>query len=472
MAYFSKVKIENATIDVRDVGARTLISKETSARQTADSAFDGRITALDARVDALENLKHHNAIYVNVKDYGAVGDGTTDDTAAFQSAMAIINDKGGVLYVPQGRYKISETLHFTHYGSTLKGETPQGVYLVPTFGNKPVVEFGNGSVPALISCRVENIAIVLIDVAPTQGNTGIFFNYVVNSSIDNVIIGECLIGVRLCHAGNTFLNNVGVTSNKANSTGFFIGTNSVSINIENCYAGFMTNAADSSIGLYAGEGNVADFTVNYFDVGNGLYGVIIDGSNSPAETPPTDIRLNNVVVDGSRNACIRLLNIPQRGGIVIDGGWLNPLAVANNKCIQMIDVHNVHIKNVHMQQLADSAPGLIGVTGSNAYGCSIEGCIFSNINSPVSLATCNRLIVADNMIYVYDGFKPSSYGIYIISGSNALICNNVIKGSYLVGAAVDATGNYCAIIGNIAEGAATGFTNPQADGLIVNNIAH
>lgn len=44
----------------------------------------------------------------NVKSHGAVGDGTTDDTTAFQNALnAASNAAGDTVYVPAGRYKIS-----------------------------------------------------------------------------------------------------------------------------------------------------------------------------------------------------------------------------------------------------------------------------------------------------------------------------------------------------------------------------
>lgn len=43
----------------------------------------------------------------NVKDYGAVGDGTTDDTAAINLAISAANTAGGgVVYVPQGTYLV------------------------------------------------------------------------------------------------------------------------------------------------------------------------------------------------------------------------------------------------------------------------------------------------------------------------------------------------------------------------------
>ncbi len=38
----------------------------------------------------------------NVRDFGAVGDGRTDDSEAFLKAAAAVNPAGGVLYVPAG----------------------------------------------------------------------------------------------------------------------------------------------------------------------------------------------------------------------------------------------------------------------------------------------------------------------------------------------------------------------------------
>lgn len=49
--------------------------------------------------------------WFNVKDYGAVGDGTTDDTSAVNLAIAALIATGfGVLYFPAGTYLVSSTL--------------------------------------------------------------------------------------------------------------------------------------------------------------------------------------------------------------------------------------------------------------------------------------------------------------------------------------------------------------------------
>lgn len=55
---------------------------------------------------------------VNVRDLGAVGDGTVDDTAALQAAIAVAVAGGtGAVFFPPGTYRVTGTL--THTGPTL-----------------------------------------------------------------------------------------------------------------------------------------------------------------------------------------------------------------------------------------------------------------------------------------------------------------------------------------------------------------
>lgn len=50
--------------------------------------------------------------YANILDFGAVGDGVTDDTAAFQAAAAFVDANDKTLYLPSGQYVISDTITF------------------------------------------------------------------------------------------------------------------------------------------------------------------------------------------------------------------------------------------------------------------------------------------------------------------------------------------------------------------------
>ena len=47
---------------------------------------------------------------INVQDYGAVGDGTTDDTVHIQAALDDAIDQGQILYIPAGSYRIEAPL--------------------------------------------------------------------------------------------------------------------------------------------------------------------------------------------------------------------------------------------------------------------------------------------------------------------------------------------------------------------------
>ena len=60
---------------------------------------------------------------VSVKDFGAVGDGTTDDTTAINNAIAAIaSPAGGTVYFPSGNYKITSTITWSNKPLTLSGD--------------------------------------------------------------------------------------------------------------------------------------------------------------------------------------------------------------------------------------------------------------------------------------------------------------------------------------------------------------
>ncbi|OMF47706.1 MULTISPECIES: glycosyl hydrolase family 28-related protein [Paenibacillus] len=53
-------------------------------------------------------------MYVSVKDFGAVGDGVTDDTSAFQNAIQQLSTgNGGTLFLPKGKYLVKQTMNIT-----------------------------------------------------------------------------------------------------------------------------------------------------------------------------------------------------------------------------------------------------------------------------------------------------------------------------------------------------------------------
>ena len=63
---------------------------------------------------------------INVKNYGATGDGTTDDTVAIQAAVDAVPAEGGVVYFPDGDYVLGGV---TIDGNDIAIEAPAGTKL-------------------------------------------------------------------------------------------------------------------------------------------------------------------------------------------------------------------------------------------------------------------------------------------------------------------------------------------------------
>lgn len=61
-------------------------------------------------------------VVANVKDFGAKGDGTTDDSQAFLNAIAATSN--GALFIPAGRYVITQILNINKSNIVLRGDGP------------------------------------------------------------------------------------------------------------------------------------------------------------------------------------------------------------------------------------------------------------------------------------------------------------------------------------------------------------
>lgn len=72
--------------------------------------------------------------YVNVKWFGAKGDGKADDTKAIQAAIDSLPDGGGTVYLPAGTFAISSTIRIGDGDAGKKVSTKTGVKLIGAGG--------------------------------------------------------------------------------------------------------------------------------------------------------------------------------------------------------------------------------------------------------------------------------------------------------------------------------------------------
>ena len=102
----------------------------------------GAVVGLAGTVVAAQTLPSEASVeepipldWFNVKDHGAKGDGSTDDTAAVQEAITAASKAGGTVYFPAGKYKVvptadSPALSVTSDGVRLVGAGAQASTLV------------------------------------------------------------------------------------------------------------------------------------------------------------------------------------------------------------------------------------------------------------------------------------------------------------------------------------------------------
>ncbi len=98
-------------VDVTPVGDTLL--------KTIDGVLQVRNTTDTATARLRANLLQ-DGTYVDVRAFGAVGDGTTDDRAAIQAA--IDNSEGRAVYIPQGNYRINGSLNITRENTLIFGD--------------------------------------------------------------------------------------------------------------------------------------------------------------------------------------------------------------------------------------------------------------------------------------------------------------------------------------------------------------
>lgn len=142
----------------------------------------------------------------NVKSYGAVGDGTADDTTAVQAALnAATNANGGIVFFPTGTYKITATLNVQSNAFRYDGWQGGGIIIRGAGANKTRLVASGGTGFQLLNfvtnksanCSVEDISLNGPTTAgTTAGSVGMNFNVSPMFSAKQVYIRDFEVGVQ------------------------------------------------------------------------------------------------------------------------------------------------------------------------------------------------------------------------------------------------------------------------------------
>lgn len=169
-----------------------------------------------------------NGTPINVLDYGAVGNGTTDSTTAIQAAINAAAVNNQLLYFPTGTYLVTNTLTIysgttitgdqawafpASYGPTLASQIkfePTSLKDLFVIGDNPNI----GITPAFYT-KISISNMILLGNGDTYSQYGLNLDRVIYSNFENLTITAFKYPVRLISTINNGLTNLYLTGTQA-----------------------------------------------------------------------------------------------------------------------------------------------------------------------------------------------------------------------------------------------------------------
>jgi len=373
---------------------------------------------------------------LSVVDFGAVGNGSTDDTAAIIAADLAAAAQSKALFFPAASYKVTSTIN-------------------PSVGAKWIAEKYNSTVLVTNSPSADilNLSAGFITIQGFQlsssvpRTSGIYVNVTgSNCKLNNLFLSGPSTGI-LINATSTSLDDVNISSVAA-------GGGSVGIDISGGLAINLHNVQVNAAGGYTGLmlRNLGDVTITSSRfLGGSHAGAIQPGAGQSvifAKISGTDFD------QGTSNA---LLVSPLSGGIV------HLLEFTNCEMYGTVNGVNISgvgtVDNVVFDQLITIGNSAAGVVASNAGGGTVRN--ISVINSIIASQTGNTA----NTAIQYDGvvggnisgnkfgstamYPGNDKGIIISSAtSDIIIANNDLRGNTTAALTLAGSCDRIALTGN------------------------
>ena len=356
-----------------------------------------------------------NGAPINVLDYGATGNGTTDDTAAIQAAFNAANtEKGATVYFPSGDYLITSTLTLPR-SARIAGATRRGV------GNPPSIIAGSGiyanfAGPAM---RAAEATVTSYDLTISnlhiRGNNALYpsgdglqFIKTADVTLDSLIVSD-FGSSNISYSGGYGATIQNVYAALPNATGVNFYVDQEKVTILNC---------QSDGGTYAIQG-----TVNSQDllIGNGCFfegaavaGILVSGSRT---------RITNTIVNQSFGGAGIIAGLP---AVRVDIG---------TGVIVIGEATAASTTGINLQD--DIEYDLVGVTCSGFQtALSLANGVGSVIGGQYSGNVTGASITASNF------GKIQIIGAYIAGPTNSLLHNSGNAAQYIGCSFDNGTGTY------------------------------
>lgn len=288
---------------------------------------------------------------VSVKDFGAVGNGVADDTAAIQAALdAVYGAGGGRLYFPAGDYLVSSISKTwtSAISIEIEGASMYSVILRKIAGTtSPVLDLNTSVAPTSNYCTLKNFRVI----GNAKAHDGLKITNWARFRLENIDVSACDVGLNnlgslvfMAHNYVGRLNNTGYKADVANGVG---------ANLIQFFGGVIS--ANSSFAVDLGQAN-----------GFAFYGTDMSGNGTAADTNTGAVRIRSSVDDeigtafGSFNDCWFEANkgwtfYAENSELQLTLSNVQITGPESNRSIYIGDIRSVELTNVVCPSVGDEA---------------------------------------------------------------------------------------------------------------------
>jgi parallel beta-helix repeat protein len=404
---------------------------------------------------------------INVKSYGAVGDGTTDDTEAIQDTLdAAETAGGGIVYFPKGTYLVSTGLTVGN-NITICGAGYSSIVKLDS-GNTTKVFSNNDT-----STGNSNITIRDLKIDGNKANrTGNLDYMIYFDNVDNVLIENIFFynsrwdDIFLQSVNNYKINNIYSENCRMVSVGtYYLCSHGT---ISNCYV-YNLVAAEAGLFGHSYRINGTDVVVeNCIADGCGDAAFVVNFADSTWDTRAKRVTLNNCVAIDTRDFgffvsyaedvtisnCIARTTSDSGTSRASSAGGGFGYAEARNLTITNCIAHDCYYSGV--------LGGSDQAAGDDSTNIVISNCVFYNNNKAgtghagifmYATQTNDNYILSNNICYDDQTTPTQEYGIRLGGGTNGtcIVEGNMCYGNALHGIYAglqsseyaNINGNYC-----------------------------
>jgi len=364
----------------------------------------------DVLIGTYDNISNYRNTIINVKDFGATGNGTTDDTSAIQSAInyctADINNPQS-LFFPAGDYRITSGFspitckNFIMYGDG------RGVEIFN-------VGVDNQGASRIVYDGVDSSAVWIIDLTTARGFQIRQLSILCESKCN---------AIRATLSSNLLIEKMGIYEAY---TGIYF--------IESCFSSVIDNVVS-----YDHKTNhiVFDETAHSTKITNCTFGSL-NTTAGGTTTPNSVITMGNtgpmsmVTISGCNFDVHRVpVNIlaKRNNGLSITGNYMEPRDLTMTRMIQLGDQEaNIFSQGVNIsgnKLFGDQYVGS-GIRIEKGYGVNIAGNIFNSMSNAINCAntgvSVNRQALGVSITANRFGTGITDYGLTLDSDQ----CENIV----------------------------------------------